>query len=1060
MLTIAYYFLQVVLCSGLMMGYYWLVLRNKRFHQYNRFYLLAIALLSWIVPLIKITWSQPVQSQVEQLQVMQFLTIVADSNSQIEQAIQAKGFEWNWNYLATGIYILVSLVLLVGMVRALFRVYRLLKVHSCKNVGDVYLILTQAKGTPFSFFRYIFWNDEIDIRSEAGKQILQHELTHVQQKHSFDKLLIQAILIGGWFNPFFWLLRKEMEMIHEFIADKKAVSNGDTASLAQMLLTAAYPQQKFALTHPFFFSPIKRRLQMLTNNKNPRFSYLRRLVVLPLLAIVVVLFAFRNKEQRANTTLSLATVMENVADAITDKLAPDNKIGITVFNSAILDRKYKVVIDAGHGGTDIGVTGLDGTTEAALNLQLAKKIKELNENENIEIILTRDADVYRKVTLTAGIVEAHHPDLFLSLHCNESATVKKGLANKSARTGIDIYVPYSELATDYNRSVQLANILSGSLKELNTTMPEIKSRKNGNYLLNSVQSPAVLIETGFIDNKTDLGKLKDPAYQKEMAQSILQGINNYLSKPVQKTLTIEKLKTDTIIDGAKATIYAGEITLKNTVKPLILVDGKKQQDGDLSTFNPNDIYSVDVLKNASATALYGEDAKNGVILITTKAYNATLKNKNGEERYNTITDPLTHNDYIPGINFQTKVKDPMGNVARNRKVFVKDAIYQGKHPTNGIKVWEEVHEVQSDDDGIVNIVIGRGTKSSSVASANIGEIDWANAPFFLNIKVGVVPSVEARWWKPEENLIDLGTSEMMNIPYTLYKKDKSPMKETEPSSFLVTDSAGNVRWKDVAKPVVAANNVSVTGYGQGSRNTDRPYNVTITPTYKTGYPSSVVNNTLNDVTVIDYGDNYSADIKDFKKRNPSVQNVYWKQNPLRMVVTLKDGTEESYNLSKNESKKRAINKYGKLPIALQALENITVEDVKLEKVQLEDTKPDNIRVENVKLDNVSIDATQSPATFPGGLDAWSKYLMRNLDRGIVKKNGGPPGKYKVTVSFVVDEAGHISKLQALNNPGYGTKNEAIRIIAKGPNWVPASMQGKNVASIQKQTITFAVMGNK
>ncbi|MEO7530444.1 MAG: hypothetical protein ABIS69_03500, partial [Sediminibacterium sp.] len=72
MLTIAYYFLQVVLCSGMMMGYYWLVLRNKRFHQYNRFYLLAIALLSWIVPLIKISWSKPVVTS-EAPQMMQFL---------------------------------------------------------------------------------------------------------------------------------------------------------------------------------------------------------------------------------------------------------------------------------------------------------------------------------------------------------------------------------------------------------------------------------------------------------------------------------------------------------------------------------------------------------------------------------------------------------------------------------------------------------------------------------------------------------------------------------------------------------------------------------------------------------------------------------------------------------------------------------------------------------------------------------------------------------------------------------------------------------------------------
>jgi hypothetical protein len=319
MLPIAYYFLQVILCSGLMMGYYWLVLRNKRFHQYNRFYLLVIALFAWIVPLIKIQWGHQVIN--EDPQMMRFLSIVADNNSQIEQTITTKGFRWNWDIVATGIYFTIAGILLLGMLRALYRLYYLLKENSCKNVGDVYLVLTQAKGTPFSFFRYIFWNEEIDIRSEAGKQILQHELTHVQQKHTFDKLFIQVMLIAGWFNPFFWLIKKEMDMIHEFIADKKAVNNGDTASLAQMLLTAAYPQQQFALTHPFFFSPIKRRLQMLTNNKNPRFSYIRRLVVLPLLAIVVVLFAFRNKEQRINKIISVETIAGSVMKDIHDNIS-------------------------------------------------------------------------------------------------------------------------------------------------------------------------------------------------------------------------------------------------------------------------------------------------------------------------------------------------------------------------------------------------------------------------------------------------------------------------------------------------------------------------------------------------------------------------------------------------------------------------------------------------------------------------------------------------------------------------------------------------------------------
>src|SRR4029079_10145815 len=125
--------------------------------------------------------------------------------------------------------------------------------------------------------------------------ILQHELTHVKEKHSWDKLFIQLNIVLGWFNPGFWLIKKELGMIHEFIADNKAILNSDAADFASMILVAAFPPQ-LNLINPFYYSPIKRTITMLMKNKNPRFSYLRKLFVLPLLTMVILLFAFRLKE--------------------------------------------------------------------------------------------------------------------------------------------------------------------------------------------------------------------------------------------------------------------------------------------------------------------------------------------------------------------------------------------------------------------------------------------------------------------------------------------------------------------------------------------------------------------------------------------------------------------------------------------------------------------------------------------------------------------------------------------------------------------------------------------
>jgi protein TonB len=99
---------------------------------------------------------------------------------------------------------------------------------------------------------------------------------------------------------------------------------------------------------------------------------------------------------------------------------------------------------------------------------------------------------------------------------------------------------------------------------------------------------------------------------------------------------------------------------------------------------------------------------------------------------------------------------------------------------------------------------------------------------------------------------------------------------------------------------------------------------------------------------------------------------------------------------------------------------------------------------------------QIAAEFPGGLPAWTKYLERNLNRDLPVENGAPPGKYTVVVSFIVSKTGDISDVSAENDPGYGTKAEAVRVITKGPKWKPAVQNGRNVIYRHKQSITFQV----
>ncbi len=222
MLAFAYYLIKVVVCSGLLYAWYFFVLRNKRFHQYNRFYLLAITLLAWIIPICSIElWVEPV----EELS-FRFLTVVSATDAIVAKQKASFFISLTAEQIAALFYSVVASFFLLTLTVSLFKIRRLISQHARQLWHNITFVFIQGD-SPFSFFRYIFWNREIDIESLQGQQIFNHELVHVKERHSLDKLLIDLVLIPGWVNPFFWLIRKELSMIHEFIADQQSIAHGD-----------------------------------------------------------------------------------------------------------------------------------------------------------------------------------------------------------------------------------------------------------------------------------------------------------------------------------------------------------------------------------------------------------------------------------------------------------------------------------------------------------------------------------------------------------------------------------------------------------------------------------------------------------------------------------------------------------------------------------------------------------------------------------------------------------------------------------------------------------------
>ena len=532
------YLSKVIFCSGILWLYYFFVLRNKIYHQYNRFFLMILFVCSWIIPLCTIDITTAVTSKSFVTQTIQ--TIAITNASFEDEVLQPSSFQISWQVFLQYTFWCICGTLFLVMFWRFLKLWII--VWKSKITSNHNIIFSNIKGTPFSFFNYIFWNPALDIHSTDAYQILLHEYEHVKQHHSIDKLIVQLVLIVGWVNPFFWLARKELFLIHEFMADKKAVQQGNVEALAKLLLVSSYPNHHQTFTNSFFFSPIKRRLIMITKNTTPQFThYLQRVIALPLLAVVLGLVAFKkvgNQPLYAPLEKLYATVIHTNNEATNAIKTDNNETAKTESKTVVtlLSKQYTVVIDASHGGTDFGAIAADGTSEKEISLQLSMAIKAANTNPNLNIVLTRESDIFNNVKEKALLANDLKPDVFVSFHANDAP---KG----TAESGFEIYVA-SKDSEFMSASKLLAQTISSNLPD-NIPNLGIKQLTTGIYVLQAVQAPSVLIEAGYMSNANDVLYIKNKNNQNQLAKRVLNGIEQFLiaSEKNEQTLENEFLQT-------------------------------------------------------------------------------------------------------------------------------------------------------------------------------------------------------------------------------------------------------------------------------------------------------------------------------------------------------------------------------------------------------------------------------------------------------------------------------------------------------------------------------------
>lgn len=286
--TLIFYLGKVIICSGVMFLYYQIALKDKTFHHYNRFYLLFLVVVSLILPLMKIEYFT-IELSDQVFVVLNKFQSFTDSKSTNDGINYLK-------YINFGI-IGIAIILLVKLLLGIFKIIRFKTQFQKENFEGINFYQTNLSEAPFSYFKNLFWKNTIIIHSDIGKQILKHEMVHIEQKHSYDKIFIEIVTAVFWFNPFFYLITKEINLIHEYLADHKAVKQSDTKAFAQMLLASHFSGNQLPAVSPFLSSNLKKRLKMIQKPKT-KFGYVRRISALPVLFTVAFAYMVnaKNKE--------------------------------------------------------------------------------------------------------------------------------------------------------------------------------------------------------------------------------------------------------------------------------------------------------------------------------------------------------------------------------------------------------------------------------------------------------------------------------------------------------------------------------------------------------------------------------------------------------------------------------------------------------------------------------------------------------------------------------------------------------------------------------------------
>ena len=545
------YILKSSVCLVVFYLFYRLLLSRETFHRFNRVALLSILLLSCLLPLVEVTVEEQTEVHQTMMTLEQWLMLADMMNTADTTDLQAEEVTVTWIQVALLVYLAGILLFALRNGYSLLKLGGLLKSGRKENLSKyidggekVTLIVHDRDIAPFSWMKCIVISEK-DL-DENGREILIHELAHIQNRHSWDLLVADICIFFQWFNPASWLLKQELQNIHEYEADETVIEKGVDAKQYQLLLIKkAVGTRLYSMANSFNHSKLKKRITMMLKEKSNPWAKLKYLYILPVAAIAVTAFA---RPEISETAEEISAVKVNDLTAIVE----------------------------------------------------AKAIKSTEESVQIS-------------TVSQDTVKVNYVPTEVSRKLQGTAVFEVVEEMPEFPGGVDAMMEYLQKELRYPEAAKEKGIQG------RVTVQFIID-KEGNVTNSKVtRSVDKDMDTEAIRLVKAMPKWK-PGMQKGKAVAVKYTV------PVVFRLEGGKTVNSQVTVNSKVS----EFSVQGMNNPLYIVDGKEVTSSILSALDVNKIESMTVLKNESATEVYGEKGKNGVILITLKGSaekSITLSNK-------------------------------------------------------------------------------------------------------------------------------------------------------------------------------------------------------------------------------------------------------------------------------------------------------------------------------------------------------------------------------------------------------------------------------------------------